>query len=142
MNEEIKIGDEIRAGIEGRNAFNVVVFLVGKRPDGVTVYQCMSSGGNHFIYTSEDNIRKTGKHYPHVEELQKAMQKAEENDETSYVKVLEELDKIINDIKSDINQIIAKNKGIRSVEAQERIKIAQQTLDIINKHTKKENNIY
>lgn len=43
----------------------------------------------------------------------------------------------INDIKSDINQIIVKNKGIRSVEAQERIKTAQQTLDIINKHTKR-----
>ena len=49
----------------------------------------------------------------------------------------EEFNKIINDIKSDINQIITKNMGIRSVEAQERIKTAQQTLDIINKHTKR-----
>ena len=49
----------------------------------------------------------------------------------------EEFNKIINDIKSDINQIITKNKGIRSVEAQERIRTAQQILDIINKHTKR-----
>lgn len=46
-------------------------------------------------------------------------------------------EEIINDIKSEINEkIIIKNRGIRSVEAQERIRTAQQTLDIINKHTK------
>lgn len=73
MNTEIKIGDEIRVGTEGRNAFKVVVFMVANRLDGVTVYQCMSAGGNHFCYTSEDNIHKTGKYYPQVEELQKAM---------------------------------------------------------------------
>lgn len=77
MSEEIKIGDELRVGTEGRNAFNVVVFLVGKRLDGVTVYQCMAPGGNHFIYTSEDDIRKTGRYYPQVEELQKAMQEVD-----------------------------------------------------------------
>lgn len=60
MSEEIKIGDEIRVGTEGRNAFNVVVFLVGKRLDGVIVYQCMASKGNHFIYTSEDNMTVDG----------------------------------------------------------------------------------
>lgn len=78
IKEEIKIGDEIRVGIEGRNAFNVVVLMVGNRLDGVTVYNCMSAGGNHFCYTSEDGIRKTGKHYPQVEELQKAMEENEE----------------------------------------------------------------
>ena len=47
-------------------------------------------------------------------------------------------EKTINDIKSEINaKIITKNKGIRSVEAQERIRTAQQILDIINKHTKR-----
>lgn len=74
MKEEIKIGDEIRVGKEGRNAFNVVVLMVGNRLDGVTVYNCMSAGGNHFCYTSEDDIRKTGRYYPQVEELQKAME--------------------------------------------------------------------
>jgi len=48
-----------------------------------------------------------------------------------------ESSKIINDIKSEINQIITKNKTIRSIEAQERVKTAQQALDIINKHTKR-----
>ena len=75
--EKIKIGDEIRVGTEGKNAFNVVVFLVAKRLDGIIVYQCMAPGGNHFIYTSEDNIRKTGRYYSQVEELQKAMQEVE-----------------------------------------------------------------
>ena len=48
--------------------------MVGNRLDGVTIYNCMSAGGNHFCYTSEDDIRKTGKHYHQVEELQKAME--------------------------------------------------------------------
>ena len=71
---DIKVGDEIRTGIEGRNAFNSVVHLVGKRNDGVTVYQCITAGGHHHTCTSNDDIRKTGKHFPQIEEVLKEME--------------------------------------------------------------------
>ena len=67
--DEIKVGDEIRVGEEYRNAFNVVVCLVGKRQDGIAVYQCISENGMHFTYTSEYNVRKTGRHFPQISDV-------------------------------------------------------------------------
>ena len=66
---EIRVGDEIRVGEEYRNAFNVVVCLVGERQDGIEVYQCISKSGMHFTYTSEDNVCKTGRHFPQISEV-------------------------------------------------------------------------
>lgn len=72
--DEIKVGDEIRVGKEGGNAFNVVVHLVGERCDGIKVYQCMGGSGIHFTFTSEDDVRKTGRHFPEIAEVLKKMQ--------------------------------------------------------------------
>lgn len=77
MTEQIKndiaIGDEIRTGIEGRNAINSVVHLIGNRGDCL-VYQCITAGGHHHTCTSNDDIRKTGRHFPQIAEVLKEMQ--------------------------------------------------------------------
>ena len=70
---EIHVGDEIRVGEEYRNAFNAVVCMAGKRYDGIEVYQCISGSGLHVTYTSEDNVRKTGRHFPEIAEVLKKL---------------------------------------------------------------------
>lgn len=71
---DIVVGDELRVGTEGRNAYNVVVHLVGDRGDCM-VYQCISAGGHHHTCTSNDDIRKTGRHFPQITELLEEMNK-------------------------------------------------------------------
>lgn len=73
----MKIGDEIRIGEEYRNAFNVVICMIGKRLDGVEVYQCISASGMHYTCTSEDNVRKTGRHFDELEQLFEKMKEVE-----------------------------------------------------------------
>ena len=73
INNDIKVGDEIRTGIEGRNAINSVVHLIGNRGDCL-VYQCITAGGHHHTCTSNDDIRKTGRHFPQIAEVLKEMQ--------------------------------------------------------------------
>lgn len=70
---DITVGDEIRTGIEGRNAINSVVHLIGNRGDCL-VYQCITAGGHHHTCTSNDDIRKTGRHFPQIAEVLKEMQ--------------------------------------------------------------------
>lgn len=78
--DEIKVGDEVIIGEEGRNARIAVVHLVGNRNDGVTVYQCINSGGHHDTVSSDaENIRKTGRHFPQIEEVLNQMKKYKEN---------------------------------------------------------------
>jgi len=73
---EIKVGDEVRVGEEGRNAFSAVVHLVGDRGDCI-VYQCISANGLHYTCTSNDAIRKTGRTFPEIAEVLKKMQEGE-----------------------------------------------------------------
>jgi len=70
---DIKVGDEIRTGIEGRNAITSVVHLIGDRGD-CFVYQCITAGGHHHTCTSNDDIRKTGRHFPQIAEVLKQME--------------------------------------------------------------------
>ena len=73
---EIRVGDEVRVGEEGRNAFSAVVHLVGDRGDCM-VYQCVSANGLHYTCTSNDAIRKTGRHFPEITEVLKKLQEDE-----------------------------------------------------------------
>ena len=78
--DEIKVGDEVIIGEEGRNARIAVVHLVGNRNDGVTVYQCINSGGHHDTVSSDvENIRKTGRHFSQIEEILNQMKEYKEN---------------------------------------------------------------
>ena len=78
--DEIKVGDEVVIGEEGRNARIAVVHLVGNRNDGVTVYQCINSGGHHDTVSSDmENIHKTGRHFPQIEEVLNQMKEYKEN---------------------------------------------------------------
>lgn len=78
--DEIKVGDEVIIGEEGRNARVAVVHLVGNRNDGVTVYQCINSGGHHDTVSSDaENIRKTGRHFSQIEEVLNQMKEYKEN---------------------------------------------------------------
>lgn len=80
--DEIKVGDEVMIGEEGRNARIAVVHLVGNRNDGVIVYQYINSSGHHDTVSSDmENIHKTGRHFPQIEEVLNQMKEYKEKAE-------------------------------------------------------------